>query len=68
MTNERLIMAIGRLERALSRAETSGNDLINRAQSSDPEYQKLLQSHENLKKHATSSLAAIDSLLLRKDD
>lgn len=73
MTEERLIMAIGRLERALSRAETSGDKLIQNVRSNDnvsesnnADYQKLEQQHKELKKQAHESLIAIDNILSQK--
>lgn len=78
MTNERLIMAIGRLERALSRAERNGHKLQSTIENPPPlskqsnsaadqavnsAYQKLEQKHLLLKKQASEALVAIDSLI-----
>jgi len=67
MTQERLIMAIGQLERALSRAETNGDNLIKHLKNdninNDTNFQKLHEKHEMLKKQAGESLRAIDALL-----
>ncbi len=75
MSDERLIMAIGRLERALSRAETSGDQLITKIQSTNNSmnsdtaaYQKLKQEHKELKQQASASLAAINNILEQKVD
>lgn len=73
MTEEKLILAIGRLERALSRAEASGDKLVQNVRSiddvnnsNDHAYQKLDQQHKDLKKQAHESLVAIENILSQK--
>lgn len=71
MTQERLIMAIGRLERALSRAQSHGDNLISNIDvqsndKADERYQQLEKKHILLKEQAGDALAAIDSIISQK--
>jgi len=58
MANERLILAIGRIERALSKLEQYSPPKSSEV--SDPQ---LLQRHERLKSEASAAISAIDSIL-----
>jgi phage host-nuclease inhibitor protein Gam len=66
MANERLILAIGQMERALTRLETAQASLSAAppaAQTGD--HGDLQARHEQLKTAAAEALAGIDSLLAR---
>lgn len=68
MANERLILAIGQLERALSRLESAHVGLAENLQShtivaSD----ELLERHAVLKAAAAEALAGIDALLAKAE-
>jgi len=67
MTNERLILAIGQMERALSRIETAQT----RANSGQPDHNReadadLAARHHMLKTAAGQALAGIDAILAGK--
>lgn len=66
MANERLILAIGQMERALTRLETAQASLaalpVNRVSESE---EALQARHEQLKTAAAEALAGIDSLLAK---
>ncbi len=61
MANERLILAIGRIENALSRLEQ-----YNPGESSGDADSDLVQRHEHLKSEARAAITAIDSILVEK--
>ncbi|MDM7954873.1 hypothetical protein [Blastomonas sp.] len=65
MANERLILAIGHMERALTRLETAQARLGEQAgrPSSDAD---LADRHARLKEAAAEALAGIDTLLAEK--
>ena len=74
MSQERLKLAIGRLEHALSHAERN-RDAVFQILSSQPrevimdrneDYQILEKKHELLKKQATDALVAIENLIPSK--
>ena len=58
MTQERIIMAIGRIERALARAENAWRDRPQTADSSD-----LARRHEALREETRRAIGDIDDLL-----
>lgn len=60
MTNERLILAIGQMERALSRIESAQVRLGQHAQSD------MVTRHDQLKTAAAEALAGIDAVLAGK--
>ena len=63
MAQQRLILAIGRIERALSRLESSRLDKTNLEKpvsTTDPELQ---QKHERLKAEAQAAIHEIDKIL-----
>ena len=57
MTDERLIMAIGRLERALSRAEKAADGAAD-----DGALKALTERHERLRSRTKDAIAALDRL------
>lgn len=59
MTEERLALAIRRLDRALARVETASNRI---ADMPGPDTQKLLLRHEKLRARAAEAIKAIDRL------
>lgn len=61
MSNEQLILNIGRIERALSRIERFNPDSSNQNDNSE-----LLQKHEKLKTEMRDAIVAIDSMLTQK--
>tara|TARA_R110000824_G_scaffold144141_1_gene312010 strand:- start:304 stop:540 length:237 start_codon:yes stop_codon:yes gene_type:complete len=61
MDNERVILAIGRIERALSRIESAGSRLINDADAA------LEARHEALKAEMKQAIRTIDSLIERQE-
>ncbi len=71
MSQERLKLAIGRLEHALVRAESNGDAIIVALKtapeagntSPDENYLALEKKHDLLKKQAAEALAAIESLI-----
>jgi hypothetical protein len=67
MANERLILAIGHMERALTRLETAqarlGENMVVRAGEDDSD---LAERHARLKAAAADALAGIDTLLAAK--
>jgi hypothetical protein len=73
MGNERLILAIGQMERALSRLEMAQAKLRDAPQKSDhgsqsdallkQRFDSLTQDHQLLKSAASQALAQIDALL-----
>lgn len=71
MSQERLKLAIGQLELAVSRAESNGDTIINTLKSRstaqdfapDANYQALEKKHDQLKKQAAHALAAIETLI-----
>lgn len=67
MANERLILAIGHMERALTRLETAQGRLIETtgAQANQAE-SDLAERHARLKSAAAEALADIDTLLAGK--
>lgn len=66
MANERLILAIGQMERALTRLETAQANLPAAPVSTAiAENGDLLARHEQLKAAAAEALAGIDSLLAK---
>lgn len=67
MANERLILAIGHMERALTRLETAQAHLgtmTETGQSADTS--DLAQRHDRLKIAAAEALAGIDALIANK--
>ncbi|WP_420605356.1 hypothetical protein [Novosphingopyxis sp.] len=58
MTEDRIIMAIGRIERALARIESSGGNRTHFPDSSD-----LAQRHEALRAETRRAIGEIDDLL-----
>ncbi|WP_152414600.1 hypothetical protein [Blastomonas sp. AAP53] len=66
MANERLILAIGQMERALTRLETAQARLAATPQASVSATDSELQArHDQLKAAAADALAGIDSLLAK---
>lgn len=71
MSQERLKLAIGRLEHALSRAESNGNNIVDTLKSRpiggiatpDESYKALEKKHNLLKKQAAEALEAIESII-----
>lgn len=63
MTDERLILAIGRLERALSRVETR---LASDAPSPPPDT-ALAARHERLRAETNAAIEAIDRLIMTQE-
>jgi len=61
MENERFIVAIGRIERALSRIELGIDSAKNNATDAG-----LAERHENLKQQTETALSMIDSILLKR--
>ena len=59
MTNERLALAIRRLDRALARVEAAS---VRAAARPDPETTKLLRRHERLRARTKEAIQAIDRL------
>lgn len=59
MTDERLALAIRRLDGALARVEAASERAAARP---DPETAKLLRRHERLRSRAKEAIAAIDRL------
>ncbi len=68
MANERLILAIGHLERALSRLESAHVGLAENLQSHTiAASDELLERHAVLKAAAAEALAGIDALLAKAE-
>lgn len=68
MANERLILAIGQLERALSRLESAHVGLAENLQSHTiAASEELIERHAHLKAAAAEALAGIDALLARAE-
>ena len=68
MANERLILAIGQLERALSRLESAHAGLAENLQSHTiAASDELLERHAVLKAAAAEALAGIDALLAKAE-
>ena len=68
MANERLILAIGQLERALARLESAHVRLADDLQSHTiAASDELLERHAHLKAAAADALAGIDALLARAE-
>lgn len=66
MANERLILAIGQIERALTRLETAQASLATRPTAANSATDNDLQArHDQLKTAAAEALAGIDSLLAK---
>lgn len=63
MAHQRLILAIGRIERALSRLEKTGLEKPAMA-AGDPELQR---KHERLKAEAQAAIEEIDTILAGAD-
>lgn len=61
MPNERLILAIGQMERALSRLETAQARIATLPKATAPS--DLAERHERLKAAASQALTGIDALL-----
>lgn len=59
MTEERLALAIRRLDRALARVEAASDRV---AATPDPETQKMIARHEKLRARTREAIAAIDRL------
>lgn len=74
MSQERLKLAIGRLEHALARAESNGDTIVQTLKSRpieetvvpDESYKALEKKHDLLKQQAAEALAAIESLIPMK--
>lgn len=68
MANERLILAIGQLERALTRLESAHVSLAENLQSHTlAPSDDLLERHAQLKAAAADALAGIDALLAKAE-
>ncbi len=68
MANERLILAIGQLERALTRLESAHVGLAENLQSHTiAASDELLERHAMLKAAAADALAGIDALLVKAE-
>jgi hypothetical protein len=68
MANERLILAIGQLERALSRLESAHVGIAENLQSHTiAASDELLERHAVLKAAAAEALAGIDALLAKAE-
>ncbi len=68
MANERLILAIGQLERALTRLESAHVGLAENLQSHTiAASDELLERHAMLKAAAADALAGIDALLAKAE-
>jgi hypothetical protein len=68
MANERLILAIGQLERALSRLESAHVGLAENLQTHTiAASDELLERHAVLKAAAAEALAGIDALLAKAE-
>ena len=68
MANERLILAIGQLERALTRLESAHVSLAENLQSHTiAASDELLERHAQLKAAAADALAGIDALLAKAE-
>lgn len=63
MTNERLILAIGRLERALARIETGLATRTEKLSGTQRQFDRLSERHQTLRKEAQSAIEQIDHLL-----
>lgn len=74
MSQERLKLAIGKLEHALSRAESNGDAIVQALKSHefggarhpDESYKALEKKHDLLKRQAAEALEAIESLIPMK--
>lgn len=63
MTDERLILAIGRLERALSRVETR----LAAGTGAPPSDTALAARHDRLRAETSAAIEAIDRLIARQE-
>lgn len=62
MTDDRLIIAIGRLERALTRAETAADRAVRDA-TLDQDLAALTSRHEKLRSRTQEAIDALDRLI-----
>ena len=69
MSEDRLILAIGRLERAVSRVEASALVAATPPAPADPEtlaaLQQLTQRHDQLKRHVEGAIAVLDGIIAK---
>lgn len=69
MSEDRLILAIGRLERALARVETVASRPRSETVTTDPEVQAnlatLTSRHEKLKQQVEGAIAALDRIIAK---
>ncbi|RJF85351.1 hypothetical protein [Sphingomonas cavernae] len=67
MSEDRLILAIGRLERALSRVEAAAARPAeqSRGDESEAALQSLSERHDKLKRQVESAIGALDQLIAK---